>query len=294
MVLEEGVGMLADVHSVLCTQDRKDRCPGISLALSHWFESSFDNNQAYAGVELWALQCLGQELAGILTSQFFNLLNGDKKLALDHMSSGAEKGIKSGFLSYPCRGALTLDHAGLILYQGSCRQKVSALPYATPLSFVERSSSQSQILLRSCKFTCSLFCPYKCTCVTSMLRYDLIKMHIIQVFHSHHVLRHTVYFRKVLGVWVLSVKFEWVVTGPPSTLQAQTRAQWSCSHGSPEEVTDSSLPNGLCLPIAKCSSVTITVHNGDIMNCTTRIIDLLFVLHHYPFTNEFTALFSHT
>lgn len=60
---------------------------------------ALNNNQAYAGVELWALQCLGQELAGVLTLQFPHLLNGDKKLALGHTSSGAEQGIKPGFLS---------------------------------------------------------------------------------------------------------------------------------------------------------------------------------------------------
>lgn len=74
------------------------------------------------------------------------------------------------------------------------------------------------------------------------------------------------------------------------------RTKWSCWNVSSEAANGQSfLPvMAAACPATEYGTVTITVHNGDIINCIVHIIDLLLVLHHYPFTNEFTALFSHT
>ena len=53
-----------------------------------------------------------------------------------------------------------------------------------PLSEHTWQVQKSEVLFRTCIFTCSLFCPYKCTFATrNSLRYDLMKMYIVQLFN---------------------------------------------------------------------------------------------------------------
>lgn len=84
--------------------------------------------------------------------------------------------------------------------------------------WIRLANSNLQILFRTCKVIFSLFCPYRYTCAPrNILRYGIIKMSVIQVFHLYHVFWHTVYFRKELVTWVWGITFGWVAKGPPST-----------------------------------------------------------------------------
>lgn len=96
-----------------------------------------------------------------------------------------------------CGGTLRWIHAGLVLSHGSLQaESVRIAPCSSRCQFrreihfsvtfwIHLANSKSEILFKTCKFICSLFCPYKCTCATrNILKYDMIKMYITQAFCS--------------------------------------------------------------------------------------------------------------
>lgn len=123
----------------------------------------------------------------------------------------------------------------------------------------------------------------------------MMKAYITQVFCLHPVFSHTVWFQEGVSHMGLGHLDGWPrdLPVPGRYLLENKMIMLECLFWGSR--WQSFLPTmASTCPATKCSTVTITVHNGDIINCIVHIIDLLFVLHHYPFTNEFTALFSHT
>lgn len=208
---------------------------------------ALNNHQASTGIELWALQCLRREASWmVLASQLPHLLNRDKELAQDHTRLwGQSRESHLAYFRIQVRGRAQprtvlwrRPYIGFMLGLFSiidvCRQKALELPHAAPhvrsggrsyfsLPFwTHLANSKSEILCKTCKFICSLFRPYKCTCHKKYFK----------IWHDKNVYNPSVLFTSYSltscvfqeGVSHVGLgHLEWVAKGPPCTWLALAR-----------------------------------------------------------------------